>query len=135
LIFGSVYTSATGTGAQNGSAGLWIGYDMLFYKTMTTLEKTSAEIRRLVARLNKSFVACESCNIRDFPKITLEDVLEAIDENIEDDGYAEVLHIRGGSGYCLWHDLKGSCVWELGKPYDQQKPEVHEFVANILFSK
>jgi hypothetical protein len=64
--------------------------------------------------------------------IDLESVLEAIDENLEDDGYAEVLHIRGGPGYYISHELKGSCVWETGKPLSEQSDETGLFLLDIL---
>jgi hypothetical protein len=167
---------------------------------MTTLEKTSAEIRRLVPRLmeetrnckflytkgfgclNKPYtVVCiiddneldymhriirfhfnrpgdgdrvekvffvahknskshtgldqekewNDCKIIGHP-ITLEDVLEAIKEqhpyknlSYVDNRCNEVI-----SGITL--DVITS--WQYGKPYDQQSPEVHEFVADILFN-
>jgi hypothetical protein len=138
---------------------------------MTTLEKTSAEIRRLVPRLLKLQKGClfspsenfksengyfEFCEDDIFElvhldtkyecqsihskvrgvigvpnrilrnamiighPITLEDVLEAIDEKVS------CIHRRGDARMLLVE------AWQHGKPYDQQSPEFHEFVANII---
>ena len=136
---------------------------------MTTLEKTSKEIRRLVPRLMELGFGCEVIGYHDWKEnkngeweftktndvctsydgrrwcicvngsydeyeiighpITLVDVLEAI-----------------GRDFVLYHEKDAVCFyskgseefefrWQYGKPYDQQSPEVHEFVANILFNK
>jgi len=128
-------------------------------KTMTNLEKTSAEIRRLVPRLMElSF----GCRIKTKTGIYL-----AEEWNTADGAYI-VYKLGGDKAKPNYAKLPGNTkyriighpitledaleaffttkkanteyinelilIWQYGKPYDQQSPEIHDFVASILFS-
>jgi len=98
--------------------------------------------------------SCVNCNcISHFVKtIDLEAVLEVlsfVEEKKERENYEKVLRwdkkimfrkdflvIASNNDYgrVEHFDDSLSVRWEYGKPFSQQSPEVHEFVANILFN-
>lgn len=130
---------------------------------MSTLEKTSAEIRRLDPRLMERKFGCKVRNKRgddiiieaiDSSNVRLTQGIFSADKEDWDSYFTIIGHpitlehvLEAFLKKGIWcratpmhnginiETERDECTLEYGLPYSEQSPEVHDFVEKILFTK